>query len=194
MDMVFERGSNSRNNSYYNNARNNGYYNNSNNNNYNNSRKPIGYTTENKNSTRKFVAKVLITAQLIIASVLNAKLMELDVLPAKFDILLIAVIVLLNIILWFSTRKKSINVLMSMTSGLMTAVFIIGTVAIFKLDTTLQSVISDTTYEIVQMSAVVPASSNISSLSGVEGKTIGIVEDAEHQEEIESQISEEAKF
>ena len=168
MEMVFERGSNSGN--------------------------RRGYKTEKNNSTRKFVAKVLIGVQLIIASVLNAKLMDLDVLPAKFDILLIAVIVLLNIILWFSTRKKSINILMSMTSGFLTAVFIIGTVAIFKLDTTLQSVISDTAYEIVEMSAVVPANSDISTLAGVQGKTIGIVEDAEHQEEIESQISAEANF
>lgn len=150
-----------------------------------------GSRKQNNNSTRKFVAKVLITTQLIIASVLNAKLIDMDVLPANIDMLLVGGIVILNIITWFSVRKKSINVLMSFTSALLTAAFVIGTVAIFKLDGTLQSVIASNGYEIVQIAAVVKADSSYQSIDDIGGASMGIMKDDEHLAEVEAQIAKE---
>lgn len=142
-----------------------------------------------KNTTRVFVVRMFVGVQLIVASVLNALLMELDLLPKKYDILFIVAIVLINIITWFSSKKLNLSVLMSLTSLLVTTCLVAGTLSIYKIDSTIGSVISTKNYEIVQMAAVVPVNSDVQEVSGLSGKSVGIISSDEHIEKVKKQIS-----
>lgn len=172
MEMVFERGSNSYRPSNYKG------------NNYSKNKKK-------KNPKRVFVTRALIGIQLVIAAVLNAKLMELDLLPKKYDVLLIVAIVLINVITWFSAKKLNLAVLMSLTSVLISTFLIAGTLSIFKIDSTIGSVLSDTNYEIVHMAVVVPVDSEINNLSGLKDKSVAFIQDDEHTNAIKSQLEKE---
>ena len=143
-----------------------------------------------KNTTRVFVVRMFVGVQLIVASVLNALLMELDLLPKKYDILFIVAIVLINIITWFSSKKLNLSVLMSLTSLLVTTCLVAGTLSIYKIDSTIGSVISTKNYEIVQMAAVVPVNSDVQEVSGLSGKSVGIISSDEHIEKVKTDIKE----
>ena len=151
-------------------------------------------TKKDKYLVRKIVVRSLMAIQLIIASILNAKLTTMDVLPLKYDILLVVAIVLFNIGMWFSTKTKKLTIVMSTLSVILSTVLVVGTSTVFKVKDTVDSIITSSDYEVVKISAVVPVQSTITNIKDIGGRTMGYLTYNEHIENLKKEVEKKASF
>lgn len=151
----------------------------------------------NENSVhkvRKIVVCSLMAIQILIASILNAKLVTLDMLPMKYDVLLVLAIVCFNIILWFSVYKKKITVIMSFGSVCLSIVLIVTTSLVFKVDSKVNELLVDMDYEVVQMAAVVSATNPANKIEDISATNVGYDKYDIYVEDFKSNITSKVGF
>lgn len=143
---------------------------------------------------RRIVVCSFMAIQLIIASVLNAKLMEVDVLPLKYDILMVIAIVAFNIFTWFAAKTKKLTIVMSIMSVLVSTLLFAGIVTVSNVDKAVDSIISNIDYEVVKISAVVPIESSIDDIKNIGGRAMGYLSYNEHIEGLKQEIEKKTSF
>lgn len=124
------------------------------------------------NKVLNSIALVFAVIMTSAALLLGCKVAIMGVLPVHYLIGFAIIIVLLDCVIWVTTGKKAITIIMMLLTLCISAVMIVGYIAVAKVDNTLQKV-SSSKYEIVQVSLVVRSESAIDSLSALGGARIG---------------------
>lgn len=145
-------------------------------------------TKKKDTSIIKHINLTLMFIQIVMALVLFIKLGVMGVLPTKYMILCAAVIAVINILVGLSTKKKGLAIIMAVISVLVSLGIIYAIFALFKLDSTLDKVSSDTRLETEQMSVVVLNSDAAQNIEDVAGYKIGYLDNDDAAEEMMAKV------
>ena len=111
-----------------------------------------------KYKRRRIIMLVLLCIQVIAAACLFAKLQTVNVVPKVYQVLIIVLIVVLNVLSWFATKKKNLTILMSCVTTILSGAMVFLTVTISSLDSSMDEVFKVASgNESVEMAVVVRA-------------------------------------
>ncbi len=130
----------------------------------------------NKESNKKSAAVRCLLFMIILAAAFAAaawRLYRLDVVPVKAIGIVAANVILLELLLFFTRRKKAANIVLGVISLFLAAVSIIAFLVLGRLDTALQEVTSETQEQISRVVIIVPLDSEMEEPADLNNKTVG---------------------
>lgn len=144
------------------------------------------------------VVWALMAIELVAAVVLYTHLITKDLLPTAYDVVLAILMVVLNVIMFFSVKKKPLAIFMSVVSVLVTVLCIVGSVVLGKVDETFKKVSNNKHYETVQMAVVVRADDKAAKVEDIAGYKVGKTAKEEGMDEfikvVDSKLDKAAKY
>lgn len=147
-------------------------------------------TSNNKNFSFKYIVWLVVVAFLVTSVVVLTKIINMNILPTKFLAVAIAVIVFIIVIDLIAARRLWPGILTSIISVALIAVMIVGVLAIYKVDNTVDKVTDKGREEKTEMVIAVLKDSQIEDISDLSELLIGYVndDDVEFSKEIMSEI------
>lgn len=142
-----------------------------------------------KKSPVTYIARFIDVIMLIIGALFMIKLLTMGMLPKRYVVAFGLVLFLTSILIWATSGKKAVAVIMTLISLVIIGGIIYGLVAVIKLDKTLNKISTDSRLEIVQMSVVVLKDDAAVSTGDIKGYKIGYDESDSASEDMKKELS-----
>lgn len=150
------------------------------------------------NETIRYIQWSLFILEVMLVVALFWKIRSLEVLPVDYQWIYVLIAVIFNIIMCLTFRVKILNILISFLSIVISVGCTIFLFSLFEIDNTIEKVTSDTFYETVQMSVVVPNKDSAKDIEDLSGYDIGYVQSDEQVGEliakIDDKVSKEVNY
>lgn len=150
-----------------------------------NKRKQMGI-----NRPGMYVVYGLLILQALLALLFFLKLAFMQMLPTRYLVVFVLVLLSFNLLAFFYSRKKGSAIIFRVLSVVLTALLLYGLAAVIKLDATLEKISKDTRLEVVQMSAVVLSEDEAVTIADLSGYRIGYVTDDASVPELMDKVNE----
>lgn len=141
-----------------------------------------------------YVVWMAVALQLVMAAVLGVKLIQMNMLPARYMIIYVVVVVIIAGLTVFATKKNVTSVIMLVVSLIVTVILVIATSMVSKLDSTIKNVTDNANEVVTEMVLVVLADEKIEKITDMSEYHIGFISgmDEDATEELKNQIKETA--
>ncbi|MCQ2493031.1 MAG: LCP family protein [Lachnospiraceae bacterium] len=127
------------------------------------------------NKILNVIALVIAAIMNISAIILGIKVATMGVLPGQYLVGFAIIILLVDLVVWFTLKKKAMTVVMMLITASVAAITIYGFVAVLKVDSTIQKVTSGSN-EYIRLSMVVRGDSPIDGLTSLYGANVGYID------------------
>ena len=142
-----------------------------------------------KKSPVTYIARFIDVIMLIIGALFMIKLLTMGMLPKRYVIAFGLVLFLTSILIWATSGKSAVGVIMILLSLVIIGGIIYGLAAVIKFDKTLNKISTDSRLEIVQMSVVVLKDDDAVSIEDIRGYKIGYDESDNASEDMKKELS-----
>ena len=142
-----------------------------------------------KKSPVTYIARFIDVIMLIIGALFMIKLLTMGMLPKRYVIAFGLVLFLTSILIWATSGKRAVGVIMILLSLVIIGGIIYGLAAVIKFDKTLNKISTDSRLEIVQMSVVVLKDDDAVSIEDIRGYKIGYDESDNASEDMKKELS-----
>lgn len=120
------------------------------------------------------IALILMAIFNVVAFLLGSKIATMGVLPWKYMLLFIAVVILIDVITWNAMKNKAITIIMSLLMAVISFVLVYGYGAVLKVDSTIHKMTAGMDKELMRISLIVRADDGALSPADLEGYRIGV--------------------
>lgn len=136
-----------------------------------------------------YITRFLGIVMLVIGVLLATKLTSMKLFPSKYIIIFAILLALICVMIWATSRKKVVAIIMCIFSIAISAIMIYGLTAIVRLDRTLNKISTDSRLEIVQMSVVVLKDDAATDVGDIAGYKIGFNESDTASEDMKQELT-----
>ena len=127
----------------------------------------------------KYILWAAIVLQLIVDGFVIGKLIGMNVMPVLYLVIMIACLIAVNVLTFFSSRKLWAGIVMLIISLILSAVMIYGFDVLNKADSTINDVSQDSDKQVTEMVIVVLSDSEVQEISDLKEFSVGYLNDSD---------------